>query len=105
VETVIVPGDQEQDMLLSLHGQCDSLQLDLQPISGQNDEISASEAIIYRSYELTAYKKDKAGPELYAGNLELRFRKDSGYWYVDKWYDYRGVSHPTWGKLKYDNSQ
>jgi len=96
---------QEQDMLLSLHGQCDSLQLDLQPISGQTDEITASEAIIYRSYELIAYKKAKAGPEIYAGNLELRFRKVSGYWYIDRWYDYRGASHPTWGKLKYDNSQ
>jgi hypothetical protein len=48
---------QEQDMLLSLHGQCDSLQLDLQPISGQNDDISASEAIIYRSYELSLLKR------------------------------------------------
>lgn len=96
---------QEQDMLLSVHGQCDSLKLALEPISGQNDDITASDATIYRSYLLTAYKKDKAGPEVYAGNLELRFRKFYGYWYVDKWFDYRGAAGPTWGKLKYDNSQ
>lgn len=96
---------QEQDMLLSLHGQCDSLQLDLQPISGQSDEVTASEAKIYRSYELIAYKKAKSGPEAYAGNLELHFRKDGAYWYIDRWYDYRSATEPTWGKLKYDNSQ
>lgn len=95
----------EQDMLLNLHSQCDSIQLSLEPISGQNDDIGAAEAKIYRKYTLTLFKADKINPEQYSGNLELQFKQSGGYWYVGKWYDYRAYSQPTWGKMKYDYSQ
>lgn len=97
--------NQEQDMLISLHGQCDSLQLELKTIDGQHDDISASQGIVYRTYRLLVYKKSGHTPELYAGQLELHFIKAGGYWYINKWYDYRSTTDPTWGKLKYDNAQ
>ncbi|HNT52422.1 MAG TPA: hypothetical protein PKH19_03400 [Candidatus Syntrophosphaera sp.] len=97
--------NQEQDMLLNLHSQSDSLRLTLTPLTGQVDEISANEARIYRRYDLTRYHSSLPVPALYSGNLELLFRKTGGFWYLAKWYDYRAYSHPTWGKLKYDFSQ
>lgn len=96
---------QEQDMLFSLHDRCDSLALDLSPIPGQSDQINASDATIYRSYILRAYKKNQPTAEVYEGNLELKFKKDTGNWYIYLWNDYRSGSQPTWGKLKYDHSQ
>lgn len=96
---------QEQDMLISLHDQCDSLSLDLKEIHNQNDEINASDATIYRSYILRVYKNNSVQPEVYEGNLELRLKKDLGNWFINHWNDYRSGSQPTWGKLKYDNSQ
>ena len=95
----------EQDMLISVHGQCDSLRLSLNQIEGQNDDVGANHATIYRSYLLNVYKRGNPQPEQYSGSLDLRFLKIEGYWYIDKWYDYRGTEHPSWGKLKYDNSQ
>lgn len=97
--------EQEQDMLFSLHDQCDSLSLRLTEIPNQADLINPSDATIYRSYVLKAYKKDQSAAEAYEGNLEIRFKKDLGNWYIDLWNDYRSSSLPTWGKLKYDHSQ
>ena len=97
--------EQEQDMLFSLHDQCDSLSLRLTEIPNQADLINPSDATIYRSYVLKAYKKDQPVAEAYEGNLEIRFKKDLGNWYIDLWNDYRSSSLPTWGKLKYDHSQ
>lgn len=96
---------QEQDMLINLHSQSDSIRIILEPLEGQNDDISANEARIYRKYTLNLYKAGVTTPEVYSGNLELQFNLSSGYWYISRWYDYRAYSHPTWGKMKYDYSQ
>lgn len=96
---------QEQDMLLILHSQCDSLDLDLELIPGQSDDISSSLAKIYRKYTLNVYKNGNPIPVQHMGNIELHIRKDIGYWYIWKWYDYRSYTAPTWGKLKYDYAQ
>lgn len=96
---------QEQDMLLNLHSQSDSISVTLSLIDGQPDEIGANDAKAYRSYELLRYANGNAVPQMHSGNLELHFRRTDGYWYISKWYDYRAYSHPTWGKLKYDFSQ
>ncbi len=96
---------QEQDMLLNLHSQSDSMIVTLTALAEQPDEISAAEAKIYRKYELLRFPTGSETTILYSGNLELHFRKSGAYWYISKWYDYRAYSHPTWGKLKYDFSQ
>lgn len=96
---------QEQDMLLVLHSQSDSLLAELQSIPDQTDDITASEAKIYRSYILQRYYNDQSQPVTYSGNLEIHFRKIGGYWYISKWYDYRTGTHTTWGKMKYDYAQ
>lgn len=69
--------EQEQDMLFSLHDQCDSLSLRLTEIPNQADLINPSDATIYRSYVLKVYKKDQSAAEAYEGNLEIRFKKTS----------------------------
>ena len=96
---------QEQDMLLNLHSQSDSVRVALAVLPAQPDEIGASEARIYRSYELLRYPHGGGSADFYRGELELLFRKSGGYWYIAKWYDYRAYSHPTWGKMKHDFSQ
>lgn len=95
----------EQDMLLTLHNQCDSLTLNLETVNGQNDDIGATEAKLYRRYDLYAYKTGVSAPEVYSGNLEIHMRNLFGYWYISRWYDYRSLAAPTWGKLKYDHAQ
>lgn len=96
---------QEQDMLLNLHNQTDSIVVNLSGLPDQPDEISASEARIYREYELWRYAPGSAQPVLYKGELELQFQKSGAYWNIHNWYDYRTFSQPTWGKMKYDYSQ
>lgn len=95
----------EQDMLINLHSQSDSIGLELETIPGQSDEISATEAKIYRKYTLKLYRMGNPQPQIYSGNLELHFGMEFGYWYIAKWYDYRNYVAPTWGKVKYDFSQ
>lgn len=96
----------EQDMLISLHGQCDSLRLELYPIEGQSDDISATAVVVSRYYRLEVFKKNSTAAEQYAGNLQIHLKRQIGYWYIDKWHDYRSSgTEPSWGKLKYDNSQ
>ncbi len=95
---------QEQDMLLNLHSQTDSIAITLNTLESQPDEISSDQARIYRSYELLRHPPGGTEPVLYRGNLEILFKKSGGYWYISKWYDYRAYSNPTWGKLKYDFS-
>jgi len=96
---------QEQDMLLNLHNQSDSIQVTLFALPSQPDEITASEARIYREYELRRYAPGLAQPEYYKGEFELQFQKSGAYWYISKWYDYRAPGHSSWGKMKYDFSQ
>lgn len=98
-------AQQEQDMLLNLFAWTDSVQVNLQEIVSQPDDITATEAKIYRKYELIRYPSDKSIPQQYQGELELHFMKSGAYWYIRKWFDYRVASNPTWGKLKYDFSQ
>ena len=95
---------QEQDMLLNLHTRYSKIEVSLAPLSTA-DEISASEATIYRSYELIAKAVDTQEEDILVhGNLELHYRKQYGYWYIYRWYDYRSSEGQTWGKLKYENS-
>lgn len=98
-------ASQEQDMLLNLFSQSDSLAITLTELPGQPDEISSSEATIYRRYEVLRYPTGSGEPETHSGELELNFSKSEAYWYIRDWYDYRSQDNPTWGKLKYDFSQ
>ncbi|HHV37589.1 MAG TPA: hypothetical protein GXX77_07135 [Candidatus Cloacimonetes bacterium] len=88
----------EQDMLLILHSRVN----DIEPVfelTDSADEISASRARLYRSYELTSPQGILA-----KGNMELHLKKLYGYWYLDKWYDYRLGNERSWGLLKHENS-
>jgi hypothetical protein len=98
-------SSQEQDMLLNLFSQTDSTRVTLTPIEGQADEISASEAKVYRGYELTRFPSGTGADQEFSGELEIHFRKSGAYWYIYKWFDYRTAANPTWGRMKYDFSQ
>ena len=98
---------QEQDMIQLLHNHYQSIQVELQNTS-DNDQISASEAKLYRSYIITGIQRTKSETKeretLAQGNLELQLRKEYGFWYISAWYDYRTETGGTWGRLKYENS-
>ena len=97
---------QEQDMIQLLHSRYQQMQVDLQSASEQ-DQIGSTEAKIYRQYTLTGIERTKDNKNritLANGNLEIHLLKEYGYWYLDKWYDYRGAAGSTWGKLKHENS-
>lgn len=95
---------QEQDMLINLHSHYSKINIELQPLESE-DEISSDEAKLYRSYQLTAKPVNPQEAEVLAqGNLELHYRKQYGYWYLYRWYDYRSSDELTWGRLKYENS-
>jgi len=93
----------EQDMLINLHSLSSKISLALETLSGSPDEILASEARIFRSYQLSI--KTSSGTANYNGSLELQLRKESGYWYIYRWYDYRSATGSSWGRLKYVYSQ
>lgn len=88
----------EQDMLLILHSRISDIKLEFM-LTDSSDEIGASSARLYRSYELTSPQGILA-----KGNMELHMRKLYGYWYLDKWYDYRLGNERSWGLLKHENS-
>jgi hypothetical protein len=90
----------ERDMLFSLQNDVEGMQLEFQVNSGSQDQVQATEAIIYRSYILRVLKG--SGETIYKGDIELHFRQVNGIWRIYKWYDYRNSLSPTWGKLKYD---
>ena len=94
---------QEQDMLLNLHNLSSKITLDLQSIPSSPDEILVAEARVFRSYQISL--KTATGTRYYNGSLELQLRRESGYWYIYRWYDFRGGNDASWGKLKYDYSQ
>ncbi len=96
---------QEQDMIQLLHIRYKDIAVELQPME-QQDIISSAEAILYRQYALSGVLRNgsEGRTTLASGNLELHYRLEYGYWYIDKWYDYRGSAGSTWGKLKHDNS-
>ena len=93
----------EQDMLLNLHSLSSKITLALEPLPGSPDEVLASEARIFRSYQLGI--KTSSGTTNYSGSLELQLRRESGYWYIYRWYDYRSGNEASWGRLKYVYSQ
>ena len=95
---------EEQDMLLNLHTRYRKIDVNLEPLATA-DEISANEAKIYRSYQLTAKAVNTEEQDIVVqGNLELHYRKQHGYWYIYRWYDYRSADGHTWGRLKHENS-
>jgi hypothetical protein len=95
---------QEQDMIQLVHSRYKNIAVDMLPVN-ETDQIGSSEAKIYREYSLTGENRVKKARETMAmGNLEIHLRKENGYWYIYKWYDYRGSTGSTWGKLKHDNS-
>jgi len=95
---------EEQDMIQLLHTHYKNLSVELQSVD-QADVISSSEAVLYRQYTLSGVLREGDGSRqtLASGNLELHYKLEYGYWYIDKWYDYRGSTGSTWGKLKYEN--
>jgi hypothetical protein len=93
---------QEQDMLLNLFTQNDSVLVTLNTLPSQPDQISATDAKIYRSYALLRYPRNNQVAVHYGGNLEIHLRKSGAYWYIYKWYDYRVSMTPTWGRMKSD---
>ncbi|MEF3694495.1 MAG: hypothetical protein V3576_04015 [Candidatus Cloacimonadota bacterium] len=93
----------EQDMLLNLHSLSSKITLALEPLPGSPDEILASEARIFRIYQLSL--KTASGTSYYNGSMELQLRRESGYWYLYRWYDYRTANESSWGRLKYVYSQ
>ncbi|HNX38546.1 MAG TPA: hypothetical protein PL124_10430 [Candidatus Cloacimonadota bacterium] len=101
--TQIWTRSEEQDMLINLHNQSVKITLSLSVIPGSPDEILASEAKLYRQYSLSV--KSTSSTTVYGGSMELHLKLSGGYWYISKWYDYRGGSAPTWGMLKYGYSQ
>ena len=90
----------EQDMLINLHNQSQKITLELAAMPNNPDDVSATEAKIYRTYTISV--KSASGLEYYSGNMELQLRKDYGYWYIYRWYDYRSGTNLGWGRLKYD---
>lgn len=95
---------EEQDMLQLLHTRYRNIDVELSAVD-QADVISSSTAILYRQYELSGILRSGNGNRLSlaSGKLELHYRLEYGYWYIDKWYDYRGTTGSTWGKLKHEN--
>ena len=95
----------EQDMIQLLHSRYTGIVLDSLKID-EDDQISENEAKIYSQYTLRGNPRDEGSKSviLAHGNLELHLRRVGGYWYIEKWYDYRGSTGTTWGKLKHDNS-
>ncbi len=98
---------QERDMIQLLHNRYEQIQVELSDISG-SDQIGANEVKIYRAYSLSGVLRTKqpsfTRQILASGNLEMQLRKTGGYWYIEKWYDYRSDGNNTWGRLKYENS-
>lgn len=95
---------EEQDMIQLLHSRYEKMQVELGTVE-QMDIISSNDVILYRTYALSGNLQNQKGSRLdmASGNLELHLKKEYGYWYIDKWYDYRGSSGSTWGKLKHEN--
>lgn len=89
---------EEQDMLLILHSRIRDIEVSFTQTDA-HDEIGASSAKLYRSYLLS-------NPQgiLAKGNMELHLKKLYGYWYLDKWYDFRLGNERSWGLLKHENS-
>lgn len=93
---------QEQDMIFNLHQVYSDISVDWQTLDTP-DEISSSEARLYRAYTITGKPGTGETRILAKGNLELQYRRVNGYWYIFKWYDYRSGPEPTWGLLKHEN--
>jgi len=95
---------EEQDMIQLLHTRYEKIQVELSPVE-QLDIISGNDVILYRAYTLSGNLRNQntGRINLANGNLELHYKKEYGYWYIDKWYDYRAASGGTWGKLKHEN--
>ncbi len=95
---------QEQDMIQVLHNRYKGMQVTLELVETQ-DQIESTQAKIYRQYLITGILRSQGKERLTlaGGNLELHLKKEYGYWYIYRWYDYRSSNSPTWGKLKYEN--
>lgn len=98
----------EQDMIQLVHSRYQNIVVELLSVE-ELDQIGPSEAKIYREYSISGAIRSKEPSQynrssLATGKLEIHFRKEYGYWYIDKWYDYRGTTGTTWGKLKHENS-
>ncbi|HNX01442.1 MAG TPA: hypothetical protein PKK33_08765, partial [Candidatus Cloacimonadota bacterium] len=97
-------SDNEKDMLVNLHKNLSDknvkMQLTLTSIPSQPDQINATNAWIYRTYEIliTGNSKDIY---IYRGRCALYMEPDNGFWKIREWNDYRTESNPSWGLLKY----
>lgn len=96
---------QEQDMIQLLHNRYTHIEVDSLLIDA-DDQLGENEARFYSSYTVRGVSRRGTARSIILanGNMELHFRRISGYWYIEHWYDYRSTSGSTWGKLKHENS-
>lgn len=94
----------EIDMLMNTFQRINSsseMQLILNTIPGQNDNIQANQAWLYRSYELSVPHSINTIPQLFQGKLRVVLTKDqNGFWKIKEWNDYRTLTNNTWGRMK-----
>jgi hypothetical protein len=97
--------NQEQDMIQLFHNRYMHIEMDSLLINA-DDQLGENEAQFYSSYTIRGVSRrgETRSIILANGNMELHFRRISGYWYIEHWYDYRSASGSTWGKLKHENS-
>lgn len=95
---------EEQDMIQLFHTRYTDVEVELSSADNA-DIISSNDAVLYRVYSITGVLRQSGAERqiLAAGKMELQYKKEYGYWYLNKWYDYRGTGVNTWGKLKYEN--
>jgi hypothetical protein len=91
-------------MLVNLHKNISNkdeyMTLELITIPSQPDQETATNAWIYRNYEIHVLNQAKE-INIYKGRCALYLESDNGFWKIKEWYDYRTESYPSWGQLKY----
>jgi hypothetical protein len=96
--------DSEKEMLVNLHKNLSNkneyMTLELTPIASQPDQATATNAWVYRNYEIRILGHAKE-IYIYKGRCSLYLESDSGFWKIKNWYDYRTESNSSWGQLKY----
>jgi hypothetical protein len=97
-------ADSEKEMLVNLHknlsNKNEKMSLDLVTIPSQPDQITATNAWIYRNYEILIVQRTKE-ILIYRGRCAIYLESDNGFWKIKDWYDYRTETNPSWGQLKY----
>jgi hypothetical protein len=101
-------AESEQEMLVNLHrnlsNKDEAMQLELNTIPAQPDQVTATNAWIYRSYVISINSHSQEIP-FYRGRCAIYLESDNGFWKIKDWFDYRTESNTepnhSWGQLKY----